>query len=79
MILRLVYLHSDTEVILDDLAARRCAKYLEIPVRGTLGLVLIAKQRNVIPSARRVLEKLRLAGMYLSDRVMNQALARVKE
>lgn len=73
------YLHSDTEVILDDLAARRCAKYLEIPVRGTLGLVLIAKQRNVIPSARRVLEKLRIAGMYLSDRVMNQALAKVKE
>lgn len=73
------YLHSDTEIILDDLAARRCAKYLEIPVRGTLGLVLIAKQRNVIPSARQVLEKLRLSGMYLSNRVMDRALAKVKE
>ena len=65
------YLHSNTEIILDDLAARRCAKDLEIPVRGTLGLVLIAKQRNVIPSARQVLEKLRLSGMYLSNRVMD--------
>ena len=41
--------------------------------------MLIAKQRNLIPSARQVLKKLRLAGMYLSDRVMNRALARVKE
>ena len=61
------YLHSGTEVIIDDLAARRCAKALKIPMRGTLGLVLIAKQRKEIPSARQVLEKLRLAGMYLSD------------
>jgi len=34
-----------TEVIIDDLAARRCAATLGIPVRGTLGLVLTAKQR----------------------------------
>lgn len=73
------YVYSGTEVIIDDLAARRCAKALGIPLRGTLGLVLIAKQRRVIPSARQALEKLRLAGMYLSDRVMNQALAKVGE
>ena len=73
------YLYPGTEVILDDLAARRCAETLRIPLRGTLGLVLIAKQRGAIPSARQVLEKLRLVGMYLSDHVMNQALAKVGE
>lgn len=71
--------HPGTEVILDDLAARRCAAALNIPVRGTLGLVLTAKQRGLIPAARPVLLQLRQAGMYLSDRVMNQALAMVGE
>jgi predicted nucleic acid-binding protein len=65
--------------ILDDLAARRCAATFDIPVRGTLGLALIAKKRGRIPSARRVLEQLRQGGMYLSEHVMNEALARVDE
>ncbi len=73
------YLNLGTEVIVDDLAARRCAATLGIPVRGTLGLVLIAKQRGTIGAARPVLEQLRLSGMYLSERVMNQALALVGE
>jgi predicted nucleic acid-binding protein len=68
------YVNPETEVILDDLAARRCAATLGIPVRGTLGIVLTAKQREVIPAARPILEQLRLCGMYLSERVMNQAL-----
>nr|WP_199326331.1 DUF3368 domain-containing protein [Nostoc parmelioides] len=73
------YTNPGTEVILDDLAARRCAATLGIPVRGTLGIVITAKQRGVIPAARPVLEQLRLCGMYLSDRVINQALALVGE
>ncbi|NLS91147.1 MAG: DUF3368 domain-containing protein [Planctomycetaceae bacterium] len=71
--------HRGADAILDDLAGRRCARALGIPVRGTLGLVLIAKQRGVIPAARPVLDQLRRHGMYLSDRVINEALARVGE
>ena len=73
------YVNRGTEVFVDDLAARRCAGALGIPVRGTLGLVLTAKQQGEITAARPVLEQLRLCGMYLSDRVMNQALARIGE
>ena len=68
-----------TEVVIDDLAARRCAAALGIPARGTLGLALIAKQRGHIPLARPVILQLRQAGMYLSDRIMNQALVLVGE
>jgi predicted nucleic acid-binding protein len=73
------YAHRGTEVIIDDLAARRCAAALGIPVRGTLGLVLVAKKRGVIAFARPVVDKLRQSGMYLSDRVIDQALALVGE
>lgn len=78
-VLTWAYVNNSTEIILDDLAARRCAAALGIPVRGTLGIVITAKQRGVIPAARPVLEQLRLCGMYLSDKVMNQALALVGE
>ncbi len=73
------YTNPGTEVILDDLAGRQCATALNIPVRGTLGLVLTAKQRGEIAAARPVLEELRRSGMYLSDRVINQALTLVGE
>ena len=73
------YTNPGTEVILDDLAGRHCATALNIPVRGTLGLVLTAKQRGEIAAARPVLEELRRSGMYLSDRVINQALTLVGE
>jgi len=71
--------NPDTEVFVDDLAARRCAATLGIPLLGTLGLVLKAKQRGSVPAARPLLEQLRRSGLYLSDRVMNQALALVRE
>lgn len=71
--------HPPTEAILDDQAARRCATALDIRVRGTVGLVLAARRRGLLPAARPVLEQLRRSGMYLSDRVLEQALARVGE
>lgn len=73
------YAHQNTEVIIDDLAARNCAAALGIPVRGTLGLVLTAKMRGTIPAARPIIEKMRASGMYLSDRVVDSSLRHVGE
>ena len=78
-VLAWAHAHQGSEAIIDDLAGRRCAAALKIPVRGTLGLVLIAKQRGHISSARQLLLQLRQGGMYLSDRVLNEALTRVGE
>ncbi len=71
--------HPGCEAVLDDLQGRRCAAALGIPVRGTLGLVITAKQRGVIPAARPVIEQLREAGMYLSDSVVERALKSISE
>jgi predicted nucleic acid-binding protein len=71
--------HSGALAMVDDLAARRCATALGIPVRGTLGLVILAKQRGRIPAARPVVEALRRGGLYLSDAVLDAALALVGE
>ena len=71
--------HPGSEAIIDDLAARRCAAVLGVPVRGTLGLVLLAKQRGRVALARPVIDALRREGMYLSDRIVDAALALVGE
>ena len=71
--------HPGTEAIIDDLAGRRCAASLNIPVRGTLGVVLVAKRRGLIPEARPVIEDMMNAGLHLLRRVLDEALRRVKE
>jgi predicted nucleic acid-binding protein len=78
-VLALALAESNSWAIVDDWGARRCARSLSIPVIGTLGLVLLAKQEGYIPAARPAVERLRRSGMYLSDRVIREALARVGE
>jgi predicted nucleic acid-binding protein len=61
--------------ILDDAAARRCARSFNVPIKGTLAVVIQAKQRGLIPSAVDVLRTLRLTGFRLDDQVLREALA----
>ena len=72
-------MRSGSLVVLDDLQARRCAASLGLPTIGTLGLVLRAKRRGVVPAARPVVEQLVEGGMYLSRKVVDQALSLVDE
>jgi predicted nucleic acid-binding protein len=64
----------DSMAILDDQPARRCARVLGVPTQGTLGLVLVAKQQGLIPDVRPVLERLKEAGMYMTDSLERQIL-----
>ncbi len=68
-----------TLAVIDDYAARTCATVLGVPVKGTLGLALLAKQRGEITTALPLVEALRAAGLYLSDSVIRNALALVGE
>lgn len=78
-VLALALAEPGAAAVIDDLEARRCARSLSIPLIGTLGLVILAKQDGRIQAARPVMVRLRASGMYLSDRVINETLARVGE
>lgn len=60
---------SELVALLDDRAARRCADTLGIKTLGTAGLLVLAKQRNLISNAAVELRRLESAGLYLSDEV----------
>lgn len=63
------------EAIIDDLAARKAAKILQIPVRGTLAVIVLAKQMGYIASAQQDLENLVQVGLRISPAVLAQAIA----
>jgi predicted nucleic acid-binding protein len=65
--------------ILDDAVARACAKAFGVPILGTLGVVLRAKKRGLVPQAADVLRAMRAAGLHLDDRVIRLALGRIGE
>jgi predicted nucleic acid-binding protein len=66
--------------ILDDGAARRCAHSFGIPCKGTLAVVILAKQHKLIPSAANVMRQLLTNGFRLDEAIIQKALSRtVKE
>lgn len=60
--------------VLDDRAARRCAKAFSIPLQGTLAVVLLARQRSLIPSAASVIRALQTGGFRLKDELIREVL-----
>jgi predicted nucleic acid-binding protein len=66
--------HTGTEAIVDDQAARTCALSLGIPVRGTLGVVLLAKKEGLIPLVAPVFAELRSAGIRVDPSLLDTAL-----
>jgi predicted nucleic acid-binding protein len=68
-----------SEVVLDDLAARRCARSLDLPMIGTLGVVLLCRHRGVISAARPIIQALCNAGLRLKPALVDEALAKVNK
>jgi predicted nucleic acid-binding protein len=65
-----------SSAVLDDAAARKCARTLRIPLIGTLGAVLRAKRLGLIPAAAEVVKALRSAGLRLDDETIRISLQR---
>jgi predicted nucleic acid-binding protein len=66
--------HPTWTAILDDGAARRCAASFGIHVKGSLAVVILARKRGIIPSAKLILQAMREAGLRLDDQIIRQAL-----
>jgi predicted nucleic acid-binding protein len=65
--------------ILDDAAARASASVFGVSLIGTLGVVLRAKKKGIVPQAVEVLKALRAVGFHLDDRTIRLALERSGE
>lgn len=70
---------APARAIVDDLAARRCAAALRIPVVGTIGLVVLARRRGVVSTARPLLLALVDAGLRVSPNLIRDVLDELGE
>jgi predicted nucleic acid-binding protein len=61
--------------ILDDRRARAFAERSGISVLGSLRVIVIAKERGFLPKAKPALEKLRGAGAFVTDELIDRAIA----
>jgi predicted nucleic acid-binding protein len=59
--------HPGYRAVIDDRAARRCARTLGIRHLGTGGMLVLAKRRGLINSVGERLRRLKEAGLWLSD------------
>lgn len=66
-VLSFAFSSPDYVAVLDDAAARRCARSLDIKSIGTVGLFILAKRRKLITEVMPCVQKLRDAGLWLSD------------
>lgn len=65
--------------LLDDRRARALAAHHGVRVLGSLRAIVIAKQAGCIPKARPALEKLRGVGAYVTDELIDRAIAMAGE
>jgi predicted nucleic acid-binding protein len=71
--------HPGVRAMVDDKAARRCAKTLGIQTLGTGGMLVFAKRRGMIESVAAELDNLRTAGLWISDELLDLFLKEADE
>ena len=73
-VLELALEHRENVVLLDDFLARKIAQAAGLKVRGTLRVLLEAKERQLIKQIAPYVEKLAEAGMWLSEDIRHRIL-----
>lgn len=61
-------------VLMDDKAGRRMAKNLGVPAIGTVGVLVLAKQKQLISAVKPLLDQLTLSGYFLGDDLIASTL-----
>lgn len=65
---------EDPLIILDDRKARSVAKEAGIPLTGTLGVILTAKNKGIVAGVASILDRLTSEGFWISDELRSHLL-----
>lgn len=75
--LSLVRSEADSVALIDDAAARSCARSLGISYIGTGGVLALAERRKIIPSLREAIAAVQNAGLWISQDVIDLLLTKI--
>ena len=66
--------HPDATIVIDDLEARRISNRFGLRLTGTLGVLVVAKEMNVIPAILPIIKQIQSTNFHLSTAVIQDAL-----
>lgn len=66
-------------LIIDDAAAKKTAKFLNLTVTGTLGVLIKAKQLGYLDNVSDCLKEMQRCGFYISPKIANLVLKQAGE
>ncbi len=66
-------------VLMDDKAGRAMATNAAVPVIGTVGALVLAKRKGLVPLVKPLLDSLVASGYFLSEEIVAAALATAGE
>ena len=72
-------LEHGSMILIDERKGRNYAKKLNLLVRGTLGLLLEAKKKGIVKSVTECIDKVKRAGYYLDDELIEAILLKSEE
>ncbi len=78
-VLSWAYQNPGYEAVLDDRAARNCALSLNLPVRGTISLIVLAKKDGYLKEITPILLQLEQAGFRISPNIISATKKLAKE
>ena len=78
-VLNWAYEHPGFEAILDDKAAKNCASSVHIKVRGTIGIILLAKKEGIIEKVSPIFNRLPKVGFRIQPAILAAAKKLVDE
>ena len=71
--------YPDSLFLTDDFQAREFATFIGLKVMGTLGILLLAKHKKLIPSLKDLIQQLILKERWYSKELISQVLRDVNE
>jgi predicted nucleic acid-binding protein len=71
--------NKDCLLILDDYKARKLAVKMNLNITGTIGMLIAAKNKGVIPSIKSLLEKIKQTNFRISPELELQAILEANE
>ena len=69
----------ESTLILDDFKARKVAERLGLVYTGTIGIIVKAKLKGIIPSVKPLIEKIKKTNFRISNEIELQALKEANE
>ncbi|MCX7925253.1 MAG: DUF3368 domain-containing protein [Fimbriimonadales bacterium] len=66
--------HTGFLLVIDDRRGRSWARRMQIPILGTIGILIRAKQQGKLNAVEPVLSRLKSAGFYLTPELEQEAL-----